>query len=134
MPKVKLTSPGPWGEKSARDYGYSMVLEVDGRVELSGQGGWNPATLDFPGPSVAIEDEIAQAFDNVGYMLRETGLDWTHVAHVNSYHTVEADGTILRATAEMARQFRLCNRPPSPSRPVLAPPLWATRQCGLKSG
>jgi enamine deaminase RidA (YjgF/YER057c/UK114 family) len=28
------------------------------------------------------------------------------VEHVNSYHVPEADGTILAATAEMARQFR----------------------------
>lgn len=65
-----------------------MVMEADGRGELSGQGGWNPETLDFPGTSIPVEDEIAQAFDNVAFM--------------------------LRATAEMARQFRLrmpVNRP-----------------------
>jgi enamine deaminase RidA (YjgF/YER057c/UK114 family) len=39
-------------------------------------------------------------------MLTAVGLDWSNVAHVNSYHTLEADGAILAATAEMARQFR----------------------------
>jgi hypothetical protein len=34
MPKVKLLTPGRWGEKQNRDYSYSMVMEVDGRVEL----------------------------------------------------------------------------------------------------
>lgn len=105
MPRFKLTAPGPWGEKSANDYSYSMVLEVDGRVELSGQGGWNPGTLDIPS-GVPVESETNQAFDNVAFMLNSVGLDWSHVAHVNSYHTPEADGTILAATAEMARQFR----------------------------
>ena len=105
MPRFKLTTPGPWGEKSASDYSYSMVLEVDGRVELSGQGGWNPDTLDFPS-GVPLESEINQAFDNVAFMLNSVGLDWSNVAHINSYHTPEADGTILAATAEMARQFR----------------------------
>ncbi|MCP3474409.1 Rid family hydrolase [Bradyrhizobium sp. CCGUVB1N3] len=106
MPRFKLHSPGAWGEKNAREYSYSMVLEIDGRVELSGQGGWHPDTLDFP-VGVPIEAEINQAFDNVAFMLNEVGLDWANVAHINSYHTPEPDGTILAATAEMARQFRL---------------------------
>lgn len=106
VPRFKLHAPGPWGEKNARDYSYSMVMEVDGRVELSGQGGWHPDTLDFPA-GVSIETEINQAFDNVTFMLKEVGLDWPQVAHINSYHTPEPDGTILAATAEMARQFRL---------------------------
>lgn len=93
-----------------------MVLEIDGRVELSGQGGWNPGTLEFPGGSVPIEQEIAQAFDNVAFMLGTVGLDWGQVAHVNSYHTLEPDGTILAATAEIARQFR--------QRMPVHPPIW----------
>ena len=105
MPRFKLSSPGGWGEKSARDYSYSMVMEVDGRVELSGQGGWTPDSLAFP-VGVPLEAEINQAFDNVGFMLDAVGLGWSNVAHVNSYHVPELDGSILAATAEMARQFR----------------------------
>jgi enamine deaminase RidA (YjgF/YER057c/UK114 family) len=51
-----------------------MVMEVDGRIELSGQGGWNPETLDFP-VGVPIEAEINQAFDNVAFMLDAVGLN-----------------------------------------------------------
>jgi hypothetical protein len=40
------------------------------------------------------------------FMLNAVGLDWKNVAHVNSYHVPEPDGSILGATAEMARQFR----------------------------
>ena len=105
MPKFKTFAPGDWGQKSLRDYSYAMVMEVDGRVELSGQGGWDPATLDFPAGR-SIEAEINQAFDNVAFMLNAVGLDWRNVAHVNSYHVSEPDGAILAATAEMARQFR----------------------------
>jgi enamine deaminase RidA (YjgF/YER057c/UK114 family) len=115
VPKFKLLAPGGWGQKSLRDYGYSMVMEVDGRIELSGQGGWDPATLEFP-TGRSIEAEINQAFDNVAFMLDAVGLDWRNVAHVNSYHTLEPDGTILAATAEMARQFR--RRAPD------HPPIW----------
>jgi enamine deaminase RidA (YjgF/YER057c/UK114 family) len=49
--------------------------------------------------------EINQAFDNVASMLDSVGLSWRNVGHVNSYHVVESDGTILTATAEMGRQF-----------------------------
>ena len=82
MPRFKLTAPGPWGEKSANDYSYSMVMEVDGRVELSGQGGWHPDTLDFP-TGLPIEAEINQAFENVAFMLNSVGLDWSQVARPN---------------------------------------------------
>jgi hypothetical protein len=43
-----MLAPGGWGEKSLQEYGYSMIMEVDGRIELSGQGGWDPETLEFP--------------------------------------------------------------------------------------
>ena len=105
MPRFRLLAPGGWGEKNLRDYSYSMVMEADGRVELSGQGGWDPATLEFP-TGRSIEAEIDQAFDDVAFMLDSVGLGWPNVAHVNSYHTTEPDGAILAATAEMARQFR----------------------------
>jgi enamine deaminase RidA (YjgF/YER057c/UK114 family) len=80
-------------------------MEIDRRVELSGQGGWHPMTLDYPA-GVPIETEVARAFDNVAYMLNTIGLNWSHVAHVNSYHVPEADGRIAGATAEVVRQFR----------------------------
>lgn len=102
--RFRTLSPGEWGEKNLREYNYSMVMEVDGRVELSGQGGWDPATLEFP-VGRPIEAEINQAFDNVAFMLNAVGLDWRNVVHVNSYHLPEPDGTILAATAEMGRQF-----------------------------
>jgi enamine deaminase RidA (YjgF/YER057c/UK114 family) len=105
MPKFKTFAPGGWGKKNLRDYSYSMVMEVDGRVEISGQGGWDPGSLEFP-TGRSIEAEINQAFDNVAFMLNSIGLGWENVAHVNSYHVQEPDGTILAATAEMGRQFR----------------------------
>ena len=105
MPRFKLHTPGRWGENKAAGEHYSQVMEIDGRVELSGQGGWHPETLDFPA-GVSLETEIQQAFENVAFMLKAVGLSWSNVAHVNSYHVPEPDGTILAATAEITRQFR----------------------------
>jgi enamine deaminase RidA (YjgF/YER057c/UK114 family) len=55
---------------------------VGDRLELSGQGGWNDA-WEFP---ESLEEEIAQAFRNVGRTLAVAGAGWEHVIHVNSYH------------------------------------------------
>jgi enamine deaminase RidA (YjgF/YER057c/UK114 family) len=106
VPRCQMFAPGLYGAKQIKEFSYSQVMEVDGRVELSGQGGWHPETLDYPA-GVPIETEIARAFDNVGCMLQAVGLDWSHVPHVNSYHVPEADGQIAAATAEMVRQFRV---------------------------
>jgi enamine deaminase RidA (YjgF/YER057c/UK114 family) len=84
-----MLAPGDWGKKERRISSYSMVMEVDGRVELSGQGGWDPGTLEFP-TGRSIEAEINQAFENVSFMLNAVGLDWRNVAHVNSYHCAGA--------------------------------------------
>src|SRR5215475_4349213 len=105
MSKFTLHAPALYGAQQSKRFGYSQVMEVDGRVELSGQGGWHPDTLDYP-PGVSIETEVARAFDNVASMLAAVGLEWKHVAHVNTYHVPEADGLILAATAEVVRQFR----------------------------
>jgi enamine deaminase RidA (YjgF/YER057c/UK114 family) len=106
VPKFKMFAPGPYGAKQVEEFSYSQVLEVDGRVELSGQGGWHPETLDYPA-GVPIETEVGRAFDNVDFMLKAVEFDWSHVAHVNSYHVPEANGQIAAATAEVVRQFRL---------------------------
>jgi enamine deaminase RidA (YjgF/YER057c/UK114 family) len=106
VPKFKLLAPGPYGEKQSKEFSYSQVMEADGRVEISGQGGWHSETLDYPA-GVSIETEVDRAFDNVEYMLKAVGLDWSHVAYVHSYHVPESDGFILAATAEVVRQFRL---------------------------
>src|SRR5215475_8803647 len=85
MSKFILHAPGRYGAQQSQRFGYSQVMEIDGRVELSGQGGWHPETLDYPA-GVSIETEVARAFDNVTFMLGSIGLNWSHVAHVNSYH------------------------------------------------
>jgi enamine deaminase RidA (YjgF/YER057c/UK114 family) len=103
-PKFKLYIPGPYGAKQIKEFNYSQIMEIEGRVELSGQGGYHPQTLDYP-PDVSIETEVSRAFDNVEFMLNAIGMNWSNVAHVNSYHVVEDDGHIIAATAEVVRQF-----------------------------
>ncbi|WP_321954163.1 Rid family hydrolase [Paraburkholderia bannensis] len=100
----RVHAPGPYGAKQASEFNYSQIFEAGGRVEMSGQGGYHPETLDYP-PGVTIEQEVARAFDNVTFMLGAIGLDWSNVAHVNTFHRPEPDGYILAATAEVVKQF-----------------------------
>lgn len=78
---------------------YSQAVRIGDRVEISGQGGWNDA-LEIP---ASLEQEIAQAFDNVARTLAAAGAGWQHVVHVNSYHV---GGFPPAVNVEMARRFR----------------------------
>lgn len=106
MPGFTVTSPGAYGRQQLDRYKFSQVLDLGDRVEISGQGGWNPESLDYPA-GTSLQQEISYAFDNVATMLASVGLNWANVGHVNSYHKVEADGQITGALDEMVRQFGL---------------------------
>jgi enamine deaminase RidA (YjgF/YER057c/UK114 family) len=78
-----FVAPG-YGEKQLREFHYSLAVRVGNRAETSGQGGWDD-DWNFP---EALEDETAQAFDNVERTLAMAGASWRDVIHVNSYHVV----------------------------------------------
>ena len=79
--------------------GYSQAVKIGNRVETSGQGGWTD-TGEYP---AALDDEIAQAFDNLEHVLHMAGAKWDHVISVNSYHMpLNTD-----VYAMMIEQFRL---------------------------
>ena len=104
MPSFTMHTPGPYGEKQLKEWSYSQVAEVNGRIGLSGQGGYHPETLDFP-RGVTLEEEIERAFNNVTFMLKSVGLDWSHVVNVDTFHVPESDGYIVASTTEVAKQF-----------------------------
>lgn len=93
-----FVTPG-YGETLLNALHYSQAVKIGDRVETSGQGGWNDA-LQIP---ESIEDEIAQAFQNLGRTLATAGASWEHVVHVNSYH-VGGFPPIVNET--MARLYR----------------------------
>jgi len=74
-------TPG-YGKRQLEHHHYSQSVRIGNRIETSGQGGWND---DFEFPD-SLEDEIKQAFINVGRTLQAAGADWQHVIHINSYH------------------------------------------------
>lgn len=90
---------------TARDLlGYSQAVRIGDRVETSGQGGWNDDLV----VAEDLEQEIVQAFDNVGRTLSEAGATWVDVVHVNSYHKVEPGAEAIgdEHNRVMVREFR----------------------------
>lgn len=90
---------------TARDLlGYSQAVRIGDRVETSGQGGWNDDLV----VAEDLEQEIVQAFDNVGRALAEAGATWADVVHVNSYRKVEPGAESIGDghNRVMVREFR----------------------------
>jgi enamine deaminase RidA (YjgF/YER057c/UK114 family) len=68
-------------------------------VETSGQGGWDDNLQILE----SLEDEIAQAFQNVERTLATADAGWEHVVHVNSYHV---GGFPKKVNETMVRLYR----------------------------
>lgn len=71
------------------------------RVETSGQGGWDDK-FGFP---ESLQDETAQAFENVERTLATAGASWADVVHMNSYHVL-GNGSFDDHNRVMVEQLR----------------------------
>jgi enamine deaminase RidA (YjgF/YER057c/UK114 family) len=96
-----FVTPG-YGDTLAADLHYSQAVRIGGRLEISGQGGWDD-DLNFPD---SLEEEIIQAFDNVERTLATAGASWRDVVHVNSYHVLDAVEAFEAHNEVMVAQFR----------------------------
>lgn len=95
-----FVTPG-YGAAFREERNYSQAVRVGDRVEISGQGGWSDS-LTFP---ESLEDEVAQAFDNVARTLAEAGAAWTDVIAVESYHVLGPED-FAEHNRLMVAQFR----------------------------
>ncbi|KAH8892785.1 endoribonuclease-like protein L-PSP [Thozetella sp. PMI_491] len=77
--------PG-FGKFARENYGYSQAVRVGDRIEISGQGGWDPDSA--PGVfSKDLKTQIAQAFANINLALKTAGgKGISQVYRINSYH------------------------------------------------
>ena len=78
-------------------YVYSRAVRIGNRIETSGQGGWNDDHT-FP---VALADEIARAFANLGRVLAEVEAAWDDVFAVESWHLPLDEATYGLMVAEL---------------------------------
>ncbi|CAO2651865.1 Nn.00g001480.m01.CDS01 [Neocucurbitaria sp. VM-36] len=80
--------PG-FGERSKRELNYSQAVRIDNRIEVSGQGGWDSLTEEYPED---IAKEVDQAFDNVEHAIQQAGgKGWDQVYKICIYITVPMD-------------------------------------------
>ncbi|KAH7386058.1 Endoribonuclease L-PSP/chorismate mutase-like protein [Pyrenochaeta sp. MPI-SDFR-AT-0127] len=80
--------PG-FGERSKRELNYSQAVRIDNRIELSGQGGWDRLTEEFPED---LAKEVDQAFDNIEHALQQAGgKGWDQVYKARIYITLPID-------------------------------------------
>ncbi|WP_249998597.1 Rid family hydrolase [Actinoplanes sp. M2I2] len=93
-------TPG-YGDTQLANLHYNQAVRVGNRVETSGQGGWHD-DFTFPG---TLDEEITQAFDNLGRTLAQAGATWGDVISVDSYHVLGADGFEAHNRV-MVEQFR----------------------------
>ncbi|EFY85347.1 hypothetical protein J3458_021238 [Metarhizium acridum] len=86
-----------FGVRQREVVGYSQAVRVGDRIEVAGQGGWDPDTGVF---EKEINAQIDLAFSNVDRALRDAGgKGWEQVFRINSYHLPlnrEAEGAMVR--------------------------------------
>ncbi|KAK4638737.1 hypothetical protein QC761_704885 [Podospora bellae-mahoneyi] len=105
---VFFTYPGQ-GEALSNGFHYSQAVRIGNRIEISGQGGWDPASGAIPS---SLTKEIEQAFSNVELALQAASPDpskkitWRQVYSARSFNTpasLTEEG--LAATAAALKKF-----------------------------
>lgn len=97
-----FATPG-YGDTQLANMHYNQAVRIGDRVEISGQGGWDDH-FNFPD---SLDDEIVQAFENVGRTLALAGATWRDVIAVDSYHVPESAASIGDShNRVMVAQFR----------------------------
>ncbi|KAH7380224.1 Endoribonuclease L-PSP/chorismate mutase-like protein [Phaeosphaeria sp. MPI-PUGE-AT-0046c] len=59
-----------FGDRSKKELNYSQAVRIENRIEISGQGGWDRITEEYPEDLGA---EVDRAFDNVEHALQQAG-------------------------------------------------------------
>ncbi|KAF9692776.1 hypothetical protein EKO04_009256 [Ascochyta lentis] len=95
--------PG-FGERSKKELNYSQAVRIDNRIEISGQGGWDRATEEYP---EQLSDEVDQAFNNVEHALQQAGgKGMEQIYKLRIYITVPLDDAVEPIVRNMKEKFK----------------------------
>ncbi|KAL1655563.1 hypothetical protein SLS61_002028 [Didymella pomorum] len=94
---------GAFAERSKREINYSQAVRIDNRIEVSGQGGWDPFTEEI---SKSISNEVNQAFNNVEHAVQLAGGKMEQVYRVRFYITVPLDDIVEHLVRNMKERFK----------------------------
>ncbi|EQB48734.1 endoribonuclease L-PSP [Colletotrichum gloeosporioides Cg-14] len=88
MSGLKYFSYNDYGKTLLEEMHYSQAVRVGDNIEISGQGGWDPATGKVHSE---LSEEIDQAFANVDLTLKDAGgKGWSQVFRIRLYALDEA--------------------------------------------
>ncbi|KAL4905935.1 hypothetical protein BDW74DRAFT_177632 [Aspergillus multicolor] len=100
--------PG-FGEHMLEALSYSQAVRIGDRIEISGQGGWDPTTLQVPAD---LSAEISQAFSNVDLALKDAGgKGWSQVYRVRIFTTEIKNEELMRLLVENLRKWMPDHKP-----------------------
>ncbi|KAJ4364928.1 hypothetical protein N0V95_000575 [Ascochyta clinopodiicola] len=95
--------PG-FGEHAKKDFNYSQAVRIDNRIEISGQGGWDRITGEYPDQ---LSEEVDRAFNNVEHALQQAGgKGLEQVYKLRVYITVPLDEILEPLVRNMKERFK----------------------------
>ncbi|KAL4924247.1 RidA family protein [Aspergillus undulatus] len=88
---------------------YSQAVRIGDRIEISGQGGWDPETHQV---HAGLAEEINQAFANVELALKDAGgKGWSQVYRVRIFTTLVTDQEAIGVLVENLRKWMPDHKP-----------------------
>ncbi|KAL2807977.1 Ppx/GppA phosphatase family-domain-containing protein [Aspergillus granulosus] len=108
MSHLKYFSYPGFGEYARETLSYNQAVRIGNRIEISGQGGWDPATQKV---HADISSEIQQAFANVELALKDAGgKGWSEVYKVRIY-VLENTSEIIKSLVDNLRAWMPNHKP-----------------------
>ncbi|KAH7349751.1 endoribonuclease L-PSP [Plectosphaerella cucumerina] len=105
MSHLQYFSYDGFGKFALENFGYNQAVRVGDRIELSGQGGWDPHSVPpkFPGD---LESQIDQAFSNIDTALKDAGgKGISQVYRITSYHPKSCGDAMPTMKANLLKWF-----------------------------
>ncbi|KAK0344934.1 hypothetical protein LTS16_020208 [Friedmanniomyces endolithicus] len=111
MSQLKYSTYDGVGKQALEDYYYSQAVRVPpNRVECSGQGGWDPTSMEV---SSDVDAQITQAFANIDLTLRTAGVEkgFDSVFSIKSYHVGALDEVVFESMKKNMQKWMPGHRP-----------------------
>ncbi|KAL4995200.1 Endoribonuclease L-PSP/chorismate mutase-like protein [Aspergillus recurvatus] len=109
MSHLQYFSYKGFGEHMREVLSYNQAVRIGDRIEVSGQGGWDPETLKV---HADLFREIEQAFANVDLALKDAGgKGWSQVYRVRIFTTEVKNEEAMGFLVENLRKWMPDHKP-----------------------
>ncbi|SPO07328.1 related to L-PSP endoribonuclease family protein [Cephalotrichum gorgonifer] len=101
MSHLQYFSYEGFGDRVRTETHYSQAVRIGDKIEISGQGGWDPITEKIPED---LAQQVDQAFANVELALKKAGgKGWSQVYRVRAYFAPFAPEAVERTVENLKR-------------------------------